>query len=208
MAHAFDPRPVDTMLRALDIAISGTVLVLLAPLWIALAGLVLLSSGRPLLYRGARVGRFGYVFEMYKFRTLAPDAEARLGPYLGAELSRRTAGELTAIGHPLRATHLDEIPQLWNVLRGDMSLVGPRPIRPPFFVELCEKVPQYWQRLVLRPGVTGFAQTRITREETWEDKLSHDLEYIADRSVSLYLRVLVTTVQRPFRRGAGTSAPE
>ena len=75
------------------------------------------------------------------------------------------------------------MPQLFNVLRGDMSMVGPRPVRPAFFAELVEKIPQYWQRLVVRPGVTGFAQTRITREDSWEDKLIHDLEYIADRSI-------------------------
>ena len=86
-------------------------------------------------------------------------------------------------GPPLRALHLDEVPQLFNVLRGEMSIVGPRPIRPAFFEELCGRVPHFWQRLVVRPGVTGFAQTRITREDAWDFKLAHDLEYIADRSV-------------------------
>ncbi len=138
---------------------------------------------------------------MYKFRTLAADAETRLGPVPGDELTKRTEAELTGVGRALRPTHLDEVPQLWNVLRGDMSIVGPRPIRPSFFEELCERIPQYWQRLVVRPGVTGFAQTRITREESWADKLAHDMEYIADRSVRLYLRVLPATVVR--RIGCG-----
>jgi lipopolysaccharide/colanic/teichoic acid biosynthesis glycosyltransferase len=137
---------------------------------------------------------------MYKFRTLAADAETRLGPYLGAELTRRTEAELTGVGRALRPTHLDEIPQLLNVVRGDMSIVGPRPVRPPFFEELCERIPGYWQRLVVRPGVTGFAQTRITREDSWEDKFVHDMEYIADRSVRLYLRVLGATVVRIITR--------
>ncbi len=88
------------------------------------------------------------------------------------------------------------MPQLWNVLRGDMAIVGPRPIRPAFFAELCREIPQYWQRLVVRPGVTGFAQTRMTREESWADKLAHDMEYIADRSVGLYFSVLLATVVR------------
>ena len=83
--------------------------------------------------------------------------------------------------------HLDELPQLWNVARGEMSIVGPRPIRPAFFEELCEHIPQYWQRLVVDPGMTGFAQLRMTRETSWSEKLAHDLEYIADRSLSLYL---------------------
>ncbi|HEX2129350.1 MAG TPA: sugar transferase, partial [Solirubrobacterales bacterium] len=107
---------------------------------------------------------------------------------------------ITRVGRFLRHTSLDELPQLWNVLRGEMSIVGPRPIRPAFFEKLTEEIPQYWQRLVVRPGVTGFAQTRITREETWSDKLAHDLEYIADRSVTLYLQVVVATLVRVVRR--------
>ena len=102
----------------------------------------------------------------------------------------------------LRATQLDEVPQLVNVLRGDMSIVGPRPIRPAFFEELCDEIPQYWQRLVLRPGLTGFAQTRMGREPSWAEKLAHDLEYVADRSVPLYLRVVITTVARVARQSA------
>ena len=142
---------------------------------------------------------------MFKFRTLAPDAEERLGPYLGEELSRRTEAEVTRVGRALRATHLDEVPQLWNVLRGDMAVVGPRPIRPAFFTELCEEIPQYWQRLVVRPGVTGFAQTRVTREESWANKLAHDMEYIADRSVGLYFRVLFATVGKVAGKGPAVS---
>ena len=110
------------------------------------------------------------------------------------------------VDHLLRASKLDELPQLVNVLRGDMSLVGPRPIRPAFFAELSTSIPQYWQRLVVRPGVTGLAQLRLTREMTWGEKLAHDLEYIADRSVSLYLSVIATTVWlivvRPANRRA------
>ena len=143
---------------------------------------------------------------MYKFRTLRVGAEARLGPYYGDELTRRTKAETVRFGSLLRALHFDEIPQLWNVLRGDMSMVGPRPIRPTFFEELCEHVPQYWQRLVVRPGVTGFAQTRVTREESWAYKLAHDLEYIADRSVSLYMRVLADTAVRVLGRAAARRA--
>ena len=147
----------------------------------------MLASGRPILYRGARVGRAGRIFSMYKLRTLRPDAEARLGPHLGDELTRLTEAEVTRVGRLLRKAKLDELPQLVNVLRGDMSLVGPRPIRPRFFEALCQEIPAYWQRLVVRPGVTGLAQLRLTREMTWAEKLAHDLEYIADRSVWLYL---------------------
>jgi lipopolysaccharide/colanic/teichoic acid biosynthesis glycosyltransferase len=183
------------------VLISATILIVLAPLLALTALAIVLTSGRPLFYHGARVGRGGRLFLMYKFRTLKPDAESRLGPYLGEELSRRTEEEVTLVGRALRKIHLDEVPQLWNVLRGDMAVVGPRPIRPAFFTELCEEIPQYWQRLVVRPGVTGFAQTRMTREESWADKLAHDMEYIADRSVSLYVSVLLATVVKVFGRG-------
>jgi lipopolysaccharide/colanic/teichoic acid biosynthesis glycosyltransferase len=192
---------VDPLLRALDVLISASILIVLSPLLALTALAIVLTSGRPLFYHGARVGRGGRLFLMYKFRTLKPDAEDRLGPYLGEELSRRTEEEVTRVGRLLRAVHLDEVPQLWNVLRGDMAVVGPRPIRPAFFTELCEEIPQYWQRLVVRPGVTGFAQTRMTREESWADKLAHDMEYIADRSVGLYVSVLFATVAKVAGRG-------
>jgi lipopolysaccharide/colanic/teichoic acid biosynthesis glycosyltransferase len=198
-SEAFAPRRVDIAVRALDLIIAWTALVVLSPLLGLLALATLLTSGRPVLYRGERVGRGGRVFTMYKLRTLKPGAEARLGNTYGEELSRRTEQEVTAVGNAARLTHIDEVPQLFNVIRGDMSMVGPRPVRPAFFYRLVEEVPQYWQRLVIRPGVTGFAQTRITREDSWEDKLIHDLEYIADRSIRLYLRVLGATIVRIMR---------
>jgi lipopolysaccharide/colanic/teichoic acid biosynthesis glycosyltransferase len=194
--EAFRPRAVDAVLRGLDLALAVLSLVVTLPLALLLALAVRLSSGKPVLYRGKRVGRAGRIFTMYKFRTLKADAESRLGPYLGEELSRRTEAELTSVGRVLRASQLDELPQLVNVLRGEMSIVGPRPIRPLFFEDLSEHIPQYWQRLVVRPGITGFAQLRITREMSWAEKLAHDLEYLADRSVGLYLRVVVATAWR------------
>jgi len=194
------PRRVDAALRALDLAVAGLGLLLFAPATVLIAAAIRATSGRPVLYRGARVGRAGRVFTMLKFRTLRADAETRLGPYWGAELDRRTGSEVTGLGRWLRAAQLDEVPQLWNVLRGDMSIVGPRPIRPAFFEELCREIPQYWQRLVVRPGLTGFAQTRMGREESWAEKLAHDLEYVADRSVRLYLRVVGATFVRVSRQ--------
>jgi lipopolysaccharide/colanic/teichoic acid biosynthesis glycosyltransferase len=190
------PRRVDLALRALDIGIAALGIVLSLPLLVFAAAAIVATSGRPVFYRGARVGRAGRVFTMVKLRTLAPDAETRLGPYWGKDLDRRTGGEVTSLGRWLRAAQLDELPQLWNVLTGDMSIVGPRPIRPRFFVELSREIPQYWQRLVVRPGLTGFAQTRLSRELSWQEKLAHDLEYVADRSVGLYLRVVATTLWR------------
>ncbi|MCC6224081.1 MAG: sugar transferase [Thermoleophilia bacterium] len=204
LAHeGLERRPVDAALRLLDVAISGLALLVFSPAALLIAVAIRASSGSPVLYRGARVGQAGRVFTMLKFRTLAADAESRLGPYWGAELDRRTGTEVTGLGRWLRASQLDEVPQLWNVLRGDMSIVGPRPIRPAFFEELCEQIPQYWQRLVVRPGLTGFAQTRMGREPSWGEKLAHDLEYVADRSARLYLRVVAATIARVGRQSAG-----
>jgi lipopolysaccharide/colanic/teichoic acid biosynthesis glycosyltransferase len=192
----YSPRRVDVVLRGLDLLIAGSALIVLSPLLGLLALATLITSGTPVLYRGERVGRAGHVFTMYKLRTLRPGAEDRLGNTYGEELTRRTEEEVTLVGKAARLTHIDEVAQLFNVVRGDMSMVGPRPVRPAFFNRLCEEIPTYWQRLVVRPGVTGFAQTRITREDSWEDKLIHDLEYIADRSIRLYLRVLGATIAR------------
>jgi lipopolysaccharide/colanic/teichoic acid biosynthesis glycosyltransferase len=200
MAHAYEPRPVDRALRAIDVLIAATVLIITSPLLLIFTVAIRLTSGRPILYRGARVGHAGRVYQMYKFRTLAPDAESRLSPFYGPELSKKTREEETRIGRVMRVTQLDEVPQLFNVLRGDMSIVGPRPIRPVFFEALCEEIPAYWQRLVIRPGLTGFAQVRMGREESWAEKLSHDLEYIADRSISLYVRVAFGTALRVIKQ--------
>ena len=194
--HAFEHRTVDRVLRVFDVAIAGTVLVVASPVLALMALGVALTSGRPILYRGPRVGRAGEIFTMYKLRTLRPQAEERIGHLQDVALDEVTSSEHTPIGRVLRATQLDELPQLWNVLRGDMAIVGPRPIRPIFFEELIEEIPQYWQRLVARPGLTGFAQLRIRRDMTWAEKLAHDLEYLADRSVPLYLRMVVATILR------------
>jgi lipopolysaccharide/colanic/teichoic acid biosynthesis glycosyltransferase len=204
--HPFEHRALDALLRALDLVIAGALLALTAPLVGALMLAILLTSGGPVLYRGLRVGRGGQMFTMYKLRTLRPDAEMRLGPYQASALDQRTVEELTHVGRWLRTMHLDELPQLWNVVQGDMSLVGPRPIRPVFFEQLCGEIPQYWQRLVVRPGVTGFAQLRMARDMTWAEKLAHDLEWLADRSVGLYLRLIVATAFRVLQRGAGDVA--
>jgi lipopolysaccharide/colanic/teichoic acid biosynthesis glycosyltransferase len=204
LTEGSETRPRDAALRAFDIVLSAFFLLATLPIMVPIAFLLLATSGRPLFYRGERVGRGGHVFEMLKLRTLRRNSEERLGPYLGEELVRRTREETTAIGGWLRATQLDEIPQLWNVVRGDMSLVGPRPIRPRFFAELVEELPAYWQRLVVRPGLTGFAQVRRGYETSMAEKLAHDLEWIADRSLRLYLRTLATTAWRvlcQFGRG-------
>jgi lipopolysaccharide/colanic/teichoic acid biosynthesis glycosyltransferase len=199
MAHTFEPRRVDRVLRILDVLLGGLLLAATSLLLAVCMVAVRVTDGGPVLYRGRRVGRAGEIFVMYKLRTLRADAEVRLGPFLGDELTMRTERERTLVGRVLRATKIDELPQLWNVVRGDMSLVGPRPIRPAFFEQLCIEIPRYWQRLVVRPGITGLAQLRLTREMTWAEKLAHDFEYIADRSVGLYLAVLTETLWRALR---------
>jgi lipopolysaccharide/colanic/teichoic acid biosynthesis glycosyltransferase len=196
-------RSVDLALRSLDVAIAGTALVVLAVPMGAIGAAVAAVSGRPVLYRGRRVGRAGRPFQTFKFRTLRPGAEDRLAGLIGAELDARAEAEITPLGRVLRQTHVDELPQLICVLRGDMAIVGPRPVRPAFFAQLVEEIPQYWQRLVVPPGMTGLAQIRMTRSIGWEEKLSHDLEWIADRSVSLYLRIVLATAMRVVRRSLG-----
>ena len=200
LAHETPRRGRDLALRGLDIGFAAFFLLLLLPIVALIGALVVATDGLPLLYRGERVGRAGRTFTMLKFRTLRREAESRLGPYLGEELVRRTREETTPAGGWLRATQLDELPQLLNVLRGDMSFVGPRPIRPIFFEQLAADLPAYWQRLTVRPGLTGFAQVRRGYETSMAEKLAHDLEWIADRSVGLYLRTLGATAVRVLRQ--------
>jgi lipopolysaccharide/colanic/teichoic acid biosynthesis glycosyltransferase len=204
--HPYERRTLDAVLRGLDVVLAGALLALTAPVMGGCMLLILLTSGPPVLYRGERVGRAGHIFTMYKLRTLKPEAERRIGTYQGFDLDRRTEEELTRVGRVLRRLHLDELPQLYNVVRGDMSLVGPRPIRPVFFAELSEEIPQYWQRLVVRPGLSGLAQLRIQRGMTWAEKLAHDLEWLADRSVGLYLELVAATAVRVLRRAMGGPA--
>jgi lipopolysaccharide/colanic/teichoic acid biosynthesis glycosyltransferase len=196
-------RRIDVELRLLDVVLALLLAVLTLPLTALIALAILLSDGRPVVYRGARVGRAGHFFTINKFRTLRVGAEDRIGSYLGPELVERTQTEYNRVGRWLKASQLDELPQLWNVLRGDMSFVGPRPIRPRFFAELARDIPSYWQRLVVPPGLTGFAQMRRGYETSMEEKLAHDLEWIADRSAALYLRTLAATAWRVLRQSLG-----
>ena len=200
LAGTSTTRRVDVELRILDIFFALLFAIVAVPLGLVIAVVVAGTCGLPVLYRGERVGRGGRMFTINKFRTLTRDAETRLGPYLGQELVRRTELEYTKVGRWLKRTQLDELPQLWNVLRGDMSFVGPRPIRPRFFEELAREIPGYWQRLVVRPGLTGLAQVRRGYETSMAEKLAHDVEWIADRSVRLYLRTLVATGWRVLKQ--------
>lgn len=188
--------------RAFDLVLAAAGLLIGLPL-IALVGVaVKLTSRGPVLYHQERVGLNGSTFMVHKFRTMRPDAEAATGPVWSTEQDAR----VTSIGGFLRRMRLDELPQLWNVLRGDMSVVGPRPERPVFVQELIAKIPFYGQRHVVKPGLTGWAQIRYTYGASVEDaieKLQYDLYYIKNLSFALDLVIVLETIKTVMlRRGA------
>ena len=164
------------------------------PIMLIVAILVKITSRGPILYRQRRVGHNGATFTMYKFRSMRQDAEAKTGAVWSAKNDPRT----TPIGRWLRTLRLDELPQLFNVMRGDMSIVGPRPERPEFVSVLREKIPYYGQRLCVRPGLTGWAQINYKYGDTIEDtivKLEYDLYYIKNLSWSLDMYIIFHTAK-------------
>ncbi len=188
--------------RALDIVASSLGLLLAAPLALMVMALIKLTSPGPVFYKQERVGQHGRVFTVFKFRSMRVDAEHGTGPVWATKNDTRA----TPVGRFLRRTRLDEIPQLWNALRGDMSMVGPRPERPGFVADLTKQIPFYGQRHVVKPGVTGWAQVRYTYGASVEDalqKLQYDLYYIKNMSVALDIFVMFQTVKTVLlRRGA------
>ena len=178
--------------RVMDVAMSLTGLVVLAPFFAGIALAVKLSSRGPVFYRQLRVGRDGRRFQMFKFRTMRLDAETTSGPVAAAREDPR----VTPIGRWLRRTSLDELPQLANVLRGEMSLVGPRPERPCFIGNLASEIPDYLGRLRVKSGMTGWAQIHGLRggESSMAERVRCDLYYIEHWSVGLDLRILFQTV--------------
>jgi lipopolysaccharide/colanic/teichoic acid biosynthesis glycosyltransferase len=181
----------------LEYAIALALLVLAAPLILATAVLVKLSSRGPAFYAQVRLGRRGKPFRLYKIRTMLHDCEKASGPRWAAPNDPR----ITPLGHFLRRTHLDELPQLWNVLRGEMSLVGPRPERPEFVPQLELAIPHYADRLLVRPGVTGLAQVQLPADTDMASvrrKLAYDLYYIRYVNLWLDLRLMVCTGVRMF----------
>jgi len=177
---------------SIAIAAIGTVLSL--PIMLVVAVLVKLTSKGPILHRQTRVGLKEKVFTVYKFRSMYQDAEARTG----AVWATKNDPRITSIGKYLRRYRLDELPQFFNVLRGDMSMVGPRPERPEFTQTLSEQIPFYRQRLCVKPGLTGWAQINHKYGDTLEDtniKLEYDLYYIKHISFSLDLYILLNTAK-------------
>lgn len=191
------------MKRLVDIVASLAMLVLLSPVIAAVAIAVRLDLGAPVLFRQVRPGLKGSPFTLYKFRTMR-------GPHSGEPGSDQDAQRLTAFGRRLRATSLDELPELWNVLRGDMSLVGPRPLLMRY---LPLYSPEQMRRHDVRPGLTGWAQVNGRNALTWEEKFKLDVWYVDHRSISLDLRILLLTVAAVFRRegissGSSATMPE
>ena len=186
-----------------DITVASLVLIAALPIMGLMAIAVRLTSQGPVLYHQRRVGRHGVPFTVHKFRTMRHGAEAESGPVWASK-----AGDprLTPIGGWLRRVRLDELPQLVNIIRGEMSLVGPRPERPEFVSALTEQIPYYGQRHVVRPGLSGWAQIRYTYGASTEDalqKLQYDLYYIKNLSLALDVYIMFETIKTiVLRKGA------
>lgn len=189
--------------RALDVLCASVGLVLALPIMAVVTIAIRLTSNGPALYHQERVGLHGKVFTVHKFRSMRVDAEAGTGPVWA---SKEGDPRVTPIGGLLRRARLDELPQLWNVLKGNMSFVGPRPERPEFVAGLTEQIRFYGQRHVVRPGLTGWAQVRYTYGANAEDalqKLQYDLYYIKNFSIALDLFIILETVKTVvLRKGA------
>jgi sugar transferase (PEP-CTERM system associated) len=187
--------------RGIDVTLSLIGFVLGGPLTVLTALAVWAETGRPILYRQERVGENGRIFTLYKFRSMRPDAENGTPVWARSQDDR-----VTRVGHVIRLTRLDELPQLWNVLLGDMSFVGPRPERPYFVEQLARAIPFYQQRHAVKPGITGWAQVKYRYGASIEDameKLRYDLYYIKHLSIVFDLTIVFDTVKVIlFRKGA------
>jgi exopolysaccharide biosynthesis polyprenyl glycosylphosphotransferase len=188
--------------RLADIAIGIAALLLTLPLMIAAAAAIKLDSRGPVFYRQQRVGQFGKCFTIFKFRSMTADAEACGRP----RWTQRQDPRITRVGRFIRASRIDELPQLVNVIRGEMSLVGPRPERPHFVEQLTRAIPFYHQRVYVKPGLTGWAQVNYPYGASVEDareKLAYDLYYVKHRTIWLDLVILLSTIRVVlFRDGA------
>lgn len=177
--------------RTLDIVVATIAILILWPVMLITAVIVKLDSPGPAIYSQVRVGRFGKEFKVHKFRSMRQDAEAKTGPVLAGENDPR----ITKFGHFMRATRLDELPQLFNVLKGEMSIVGPRPERPFFVEQFIKEKPEYAYRHNVKPGITGLAQIAGKYNTTAYDKLVYDLIYIQNVSVIYDLTLMLQTLK-------------
>lgn len=193
-AAAVQTRPpsCDFWKRPMDVAFASVLLILTAPLIFLAALAVKLTSRGPAFYSQVRLGRNGKPFLIRKIRTMTTNCESLTGVRWAMQNDSRT----TFVGRILRPTHIDELPQFWNVLCGDMSMIGPRPERPEFVPQLERVIPRYKERLLLRPGITGLAQIQLpadTDRESVRRKLAVDLYYLENISLWLDLRLVVAT---------------
>ena len=184
------------MKRAIDIVASAFGLLALSPVLLVLAVLVAVKLGTPVLFTQARPGRYGRVFRLHKFRTMT-DVRGENGELLS------DSERLTSFGRLLRSTSLDELPEFWNVLKGDMSLVGPRPL----LVEYLDRyTPEQARRHEVRPGITGLAQVSGRNELSWDERFALDVWYVDNHSLWLDLKILAMTIWKVVRR-TGVSSP-
>lgn len=191
----------DITKRVVDVVVSGLFLTFTLPIMLLTAIMIRLDSPGPIFYRQERVGRDGRTYTLLKFRSMRVDAETASGPRWAAQNDDR----ITPIGNFIRKTRLDEIPQVINVLRGEMSFIGPRPERPFFVESLCEAIPYYSERHRVKPGITGWAQVCYPYGASIEDakeKLAYDLYYIKNRSLFLDIVILLQTVRVVLWPGA------
>jgi exopolysaccharide biosynthesis polyprenyl glycosylphosphotransferase len=181
-----------SMKRAVDIALSAFALLVLLPVYLIFALLVKFSSPGPIFFSQERIGKYGKPFRIFKFRTMYTDAEAN-----GPQLSSTTDTRITPIGRWLRRTRMDELPQFWNVLKGDMSLVGPRPERQFFIDAIMEVAPHYRHLHKVRPGITSWGQVKFGYAENVDQmvrRLKYDILYIENMSLAVDLKILAYTV--------------
>ena len=200
LAHIHESEKVvyEGIKRFVNIILSIPISIITLILYPFIALLVKISSPGPVVYSQTRCGLHQKVFKIYKFRTMRQDAEAH-----GIQFTQKNDPRITKIGNFLRKTHIDELPQIWNVLRGDMSLVGPRPERPEFVAQLTRHMPYYALRHLTRPGVTGWAQVEFSYASSIEEnlkKLQYDLFYIKHRSLMLDLSILLKTIRIVLKR--------
>ena len=184
--------PIPLAKRALDVLLSGTDLLLSSPLWAALAAAIKLNDVGPVFFSQERVGAGGRVFHAWKFRSMIPDAEKHVGAMQATEHDPR----VTAIGRIMRATAMDELPQLWNILRGHMSLIGPRPEQPALVGHYREKLPLYDLRHSVAPGLSGWAQVNYGYAADLAEtarKLDYDLEYVRNYGPKMDFVIVVKT---------------
>lgn len=190
------------MKRAFDVLLSGLGLLVSSPVWLAVAAAIKLEDGGPVFYFQDRVGRGGRVFKAFKFRSMVPDAEARTG----AVQAMRHDPRVTRVGRVLRSTAMDELPQLWNIFKGDMSFVGPRPLRPGE-IEVAgdgrlvplHEIDGYEARHALRPGLTGIAQVYAPRDLPRPEKFRLDLIYVRSSTLWLDLKLIALSFWITFR---------